>query len=127
MFKKIAKFTADNQTLTIVAAQGKSGINVKASVKTGKGKGQPKAVTGGREKFDNEVDAVKAFDKLVRVAVSKGWTSVARTVKNAFTVNELPGPTAPVVKLTKAQRKQARIEAAAAAAEVENTDDVVNA
>lgn len=60
--------SAEGQTLTIVAAEGKSGWNVKASLKEQKGKGTPKAKTGARQKFTDEAGAKKAFDKLVKEA-----------------------------------------------------------
>lgn len=81
--------TDKSQTLTIVAAQGKSAINVKASVKTGKGKGAPKAVTGGRGSFQTLDESVAHFDMLNEQAVKAGWTRIQRTNRNAFTT--IPG------------------------------------
>lgn len=81
-------FTAEGQTLTIVAAQGKKGWNVKASLKELKGKGTPKAKTGARAKFDTEKDAKKAFDGLVKETLTRGWVKVDRAERNAFT--EIP-------------------------------------
>lgn len=78
------------QTLTIVAARGKSAYNVKASVKTGKGKGSAKAVTGCRASFAESTDAEELFQKLVEDAKSTGWVKVDKRVRNAFT--EIPKP-----------------------------------
>ena len=90
--KTIAKFRNADQTLTIAAASGKSGINVKASVKTGQGKGAPKAQTGCRQTFKSETDARGAFDKLVSEARTRGWTELAvqPIVRNAF--SSIPAP-----------------------------------
>lgn len=90
MMKNVAKFTSDGQTLTIVAAQGKKGFNVKASVKTGSGKGAAKAVTGCRETFKTVGEAVSAMDKLKTEATKRGWTVMAMTVRNAFSA--IPAP-----------------------------------
>lgn len=102
MTKSIAKFTSadKSQTLTIVAAQGKKGFNVKASVKTGSGKGAPKAVTGGRGSFDTADKAGAAFNKLKAEAVKVGWTEVKISAKNAFT--SIPAPVAVPEKTAKA-------------------------
>lgn len=94
MFKQTAKFNqADsNETLTVVVAEGKSGFNIKASIKTDAGtKGAPKAKTGAREKFTKKEEAVKAFDKLTKEAVSRGWAKVERVERNAF--SSIPAPT----------------------------------
>ena len=92
--KTIARFRNADQTLTIAAVSGKSGINIKASVKTGQGKGAPKAQTGCRQTFKSETDARGAFDKLVSEARSRGWTelTVQPIVRNAFTA--IPAPSA---------------------------------
>lgn len=97
MTKMIAKFNAEgsDQTLTVVAAKGKRGINLKSSVKTGKGKGQPKAVTGTRATVLTEADAKTRFDALVRDAEKAGWKRVTVTSKNAFTSIPAPAPREP--------------------------------
>lgn len=84
--KQVAKFTSadGSQTLTIVAATGKTGHNVKASIKTGKGKGQPKATVGGRSKHSNENDALEAFQLHVKQAELEGWQRAATSTRNAF-------------------------------------------
>jgi hypothetical protein len=99
----IAKFRNADQTLTIAAVSGKSGINIKASVKTGRGKGAPKAQTGCRQTFKSETDARGAFDKLVSEARSRGWTELAvqPVVRNAFT--SIPAPSPVNAKGTKAK------------------------
>lgn len=92
-------FVSGDQTLTIVAAQGKTGFNVKASVKNGKGKGTPKAITGARAKFTNAVEAEKAVKKLTEEAVSQGWAVKPVTSRNAFT--SIPAPTGKGLAKTK--------------------------
>lgn len=78
------------QTLTITASQGKKGINVKASIKTGKGKGTAKAQTGAREVVKTEQEAQAAVDTLAAHAKKSGWVKKAITSKNAFTM--IPAP-----------------------------------
>lgn len=100
--KNIAKFVSPdgNETLTIVAAQGKRGINVKASVKSGSGKGAPKAQTGCRAKFDKVDEAVSAFEKLCAESLKRGWTRKAISAKNVFSA--IPAPSALPAKKGKA-------------------------
>lgn len=89
--KNIRKFISpdNSQVLTIVAQTGKSGINVKASMKQA-GKGVPKAVTGGRAKPTSEQEAIDLVAKMANDATKLGWVPVAVSVKNAFT--EIPAP-----------------------------------
>ena len=86
------KFTSQDgtQTLTIVAAHGKRGWNVKASIKTGTGKGADKAVTGCRETFKAEAEAKSAFAKLVAEGTKRGWVEKVVTTRNAF--SSIPEP-----------------------------------
>ena len=87
------KFKAGDQMLTLTMQQGKRGFNVKASVKTGSGKGAPKADTGCRESFKTEAEAKSAFSKLTAEATKRGWVEqAATTTRNAFTA--IPAPTA---------------------------------
>lgn len=79
-----------DQTLTIVAQRGKKAFNVKASVKTGKGKGTPKAVPGCRHSVQSEGEAHDIYTSLVDQAKRENWTPVSRTSRNAFT--EIPKP-----------------------------------
>lgn len=105
MTKHTTKMTAGDQTMTIVAAEGKSGWNVKASIKTGNEKvkdGGVKAITGARAKFDNEAEAVKVVAKLVKDAEGKGWTKREISAKNAFT--EIPAPTASTAVAKRAKK-----------------------
>jgi predicted DNA-binding WGR domain protein len=90
--KNIARFKSTDQTLTIAAVSGKSGFNVKASVKTGSGKGAPKAQTGCRQRFQTEAEARSAFDKLVSEARARGWSEMAvqPIERNAF--SSIPAP-----------------------------------
>lgn len=90
--KNITKFTnADkSQRMTVVVAQGKKGFNLKASVKTGTGKGQPKAVTGCRETYKTAPEAVKGYEAVVAGVKARGWTEVAVSVKNAFDLKSIP-------------------------------------
>lgn len=87
-----AVFTCADQTLTLVATEGKKGFNVKASMKTGKGKGQPKAITGCRETFKTLAEATAALTKLGEEALKRGWTAVTITKRNSF--DAIPVPTA---------------------------------
>jgi hypothetical protein len=89
----VFKNVDSSEKLTIVASHGKSGWNVKASVKVAGGKGAPKAKTGARAKFDNVKDAVAAFDKLCAQAIKRDWRKVEKTVRNAF--DEIPAPSKP--------------------------------
>lgn len=79
-----------DQMLTIVAQHGKSAFNVKASVKTGKGKGSPKAVPGCRHSVQTQEEAQEIYSSLVDQAEKAGWTRVPRTSRNAF--QEIPKP-----------------------------------
>lgn len=79
-----------DQSLTIVAQHGKSAFNVKASVKTGKGKGSPKAVPGCRHSVQTQEEAQEIYKSLVEQAEKAGWTRVPRTSRNAF--QEIPKP-----------------------------------
>lgn len=100
MTKHFAKFSSADQTLTVIAQQGKKGWNVKASLKTGSGKGTPKAKPGCREQFKKEDEAVAAFNKLVAEAKKAGWTKVEVASKNSFTT--IPAPAAKGLAKTKA-------------------------
>lgn len=89
--RNIAKFTSPDSTqnLIVTAITGKSGINVKVTMK-GREKGGPRAVTGCRGRYIGDKDAQKAFDKLVKETEDRGWTRQTTRVRNAFT--EIPEP-----------------------------------
>lgn len=88
--KQVAIYTAkvNDEVLTNTITLGvgkKGGFNVKSSIKRGRGKGAPKATTGGRGSFDKSEDAVEYFNSLKTQCEDGGWTRTARTSKNAFT------------------------------------------
>lgn len=100
--RKAKFYNADqSMSLTITATEGKSGQNVKATMK-GVGKGADRALTGARGKYDSEKDAQKAFDKLVSEAEKNGWVRTTTRVKNAFT--EIPAAPKPVAKPATAKK-----------------------
>lgn len=76
------RFTnGSNQSIKVIAMQGKTGYNVRVSHKVG----DDKANTGLREQFSTEDLATKAFNRLCELTKSKGWTEVKRSTRNAFT------------------------------------------
>jgi hypothetical protein len=77
-------FTAGNETITIVAAEGKKGWNVKVSHKRGKGKGADKASTGCRETFSTKALAEAAVTKLAAETVKRGWSEKQVYTRSAF-------------------------------------------
>lgn len=91
MENRMARFLSPDKgtTLTITAKQGRSGINVKATMK-GVGKDAERAITGSRANFQNDREANNAFDNLVKESESRGWQRTTARVKNAFT--EIPAP-----------------------------------
>lgn len=113
MTKTTLRFSSpdSSQALTIVAAQGKRGINVKASIKDGKLKGGPKAQTGCRKVVQSEQDARSAIDAMVKEAVKAGWTKVTlgdgtHSSKNAFVAIPAPVKQTGVVPKISAPAKQ---------------------
>lgn len=98
--KNVSKFISADKTqrMTVVIASGKKGFNLKASVKTGTGKGQPKAVTGCRAKYDTVAEATKGYEAVLAGVKAQGWTSVAVTVKNAFDLKSIPSGAKPAAK-----------------------------
>lgn len=92
----VAKFGSPDrsQALTITMAKGSSGqYNVKSTLKEGRGKGSPKAITGTRLSVPSEQEAKDYFDRLVADAERKGWIKGASSSsRNAFT--EIPAPSA---------------------------------
>ncbi len=86
MMKQTARFTSPDlsETMTIVAAAGKKGYNVKASIKRGKGKGAPKAKTGCRATFKTEKEANSTFSKLTKEALARGWKEQEVSTRSAF-------------------------------------------
>jgi hypothetical protein len=94
--KQTKTFKSANQTLTLTSAEGKRGWNVRASLKTGGGKGSPKAITGCRQIVKTEPEAKKVIERLAADAIARGWVEVVKTTRNAF--SEVPPPASPAAK-----------------------------
>lgn len=82
--KSIAMFRnpANTQTLRVVAQQGKTGFNVKCTVKGTEA--NAKALTGARSQFTDAKGATAAFERLTEEAKKQGWITVHRRSREAF-------------------------------------------
>lgn len=88
-----AKFFNENskETMIVAATEGKSGFNLKISVKNDK---SVRALTGGRQRFDTRDLVMDAFNTTVAQAEEKksGWKRVQMAAsKNAFMGIPKPG------------------------------------
>lgn len=105
--KQIALFkNVEGHKLTIAAVKGKSGYNLKVSVKTSREKGSPKAITGCRASFDNAAEAQETFDMHVADAEKRGWKRIPKVTRNAFTT--IPNATATKNEAWATPSKEAR-------------------
>lgn len=81
-------FQNGEQLMTILCAQGKSGYNVKASIKSSK---DTKALTGARGNYADAAEAEAYYNDLVESAKKTGWKPKTVTSKNAFAAIPKPG------------------------------------
>lgn len=86
--KKIrsASFRNGDAKLSIVLAEGKSALNLKATFWKDE---EADAETGGRQSFQDQDQAIEAFEKMVKEATKAGWT-IAGASRNSFTA--IPAP-----------------------------------
>lgn len=86
-------FTAGNSTLEVISRDTKkSGTSVFTRLKTGKGKGSPKAQVGNRSLHKDAPEAAQAaFDGLVAQVTAKGgWTLGASRSGGASSFTGIP-------------------------------------